>query len=54
LTVSRRVAHDLVGSDAFERALSDLSAEERASYMDCTAMSWVPVAHIDRALERLR
>lgn len=53
LTVSRRVARELVGSDAFERALSDLSPEERSSYMDSTAMSWVPVAHIDRALERL-
>lgn len=53
LTVSRRVARDIVGPVVFEAVLAELSSEERASYMDSTAVSWVPVAHIDAVMERL-
>ena len=53
LQVSRRVARQFVGDEAFERGLLALTPEERAAYMDSTVLSWVPVAMIDRAMEEI-
>ncbi len=53
LVIARRVARQFVGDEAFDAAVASLTPEERAAYLDSSVLSWVPVALIDAAMEKI-
>lgn len=53
VTTGRAATKDLIGADAYERALASVRPEIAAEYRAVTVLSWIPLAVVEPVIEAM-